>query len=156
MGKVFSLDAVITVTPVVDTAAYTAGDLLFDTIEVPGAVRGDGGIAILQSVTILDKADQGVAMTLVVLNALTDMGTINSAPNPDDTEAETIIGWVPVATTDYIDVGASKIANVRNIGLVCKATAGTTSLYIAAINGAGTPTYGAASDLVLRLGFLQS
>ena len=156
MGRVFSLDTVVTVTPVVDTAAYAAGDLLFDTIEVPSAARGEGGVTILHSVTILDKADQGVAMTLVVLNALTDMGTINAAPNPDDTEAETIIGWVPVATTDYIDVGASKIANVRNVGLICKAAAGTSSLYLAAINGSGTPTYGAASNLVLQLGFLQS
>jgi len=154
--RVFSLDAVVTVTPVVDTAVYTAGDLLFDSVEIPDAVRGAGGIAILQSVTILDKADQQVPMTLVILDTLTDMGTINNAPNPDDAECATIIGWVPVGTSDYFDFGGANVACVRNIGLVCKALAGTSSLYVAAVNGSGTPTYGAATDLVIRLGFLQS
>jgi hypothetical protein len=149
-------DIVVSVTPTVDTSAYGAGDLLFDSAEIANAVRANGGTAILQSITMLDKADQGVAMTLVLLNANTDMGAANSAPDPDDTEAGTIIGHVAVAATDYLDVGASKIACIRNIGLLLQAGGATTSLYIAGINGAGTPTYGAAGDLVLQIGLIRS
>lgn len=149
-------DIVVTVTPAVDTSAYGAGDLLFDATEVAAAVRANGSTCILQSVTVLDKADQGVAFTLIIANAATDFGTFNAAPDPDDTEAGTIIGHVAIATTDYIDVGASKVACIRNIGLLLQAGGATTSLYIAAINGAGTPTYAAAGDLVLQLGLVRS
>lgn len=155
IGLVGASDIVVTVTPTCDTSAYSSGDLLFDSTEVASAVRANGYSAILQSVTILDKADQGVAFTLIVANAATDFGTLNSAPDPDDTESGTVIGWVPVETTDYVDLGANKVACIRNIGLLCKAGASTTSLYIAAMNGTGTPTFG-ASDLVIQLGFLRS
>lgn len=156
IGLVGASDIVVTVTPTVDTSAYSSGDLLFDSAEVANAVRANGGTCILQSVTIEDKADQGVAFTLVIANAATDFGTANSAPDPDDTESGTVIGWVPIATSDYIDLGANKVACVRNLGLLLKAGASTTSLYIAGVNGTGTPTYGAAGDLVIQLGFLRS
>lgn len=152
---VSSPDIVVTVTPTLDTNAYAASDLLFDATEVANAVRAVGGHAVLQSVTVIDKADQKSAFTLLLANAATDFGTLNSAPDPDDTEAATVIGWVPVAASDYVDLGGASVACIRNIGLTLKAGAATTSLYIAGVNGAGAPTY-AASDLVLQLGFLRS
>ena len=150
-----SPDIAVTVTPTCDTSAYASGDLLFDSTAVANAVRAVGGHCVLHSMTIIDKADQGVAFTLLIANAATDFGTLNSAPDPDDTEAGTIIGWIPIAASDYIDVGASKIACVRNLGLGLKAGAATTSLYVAGINGTGTPTY-AASDLVITLYFMRA
>lgn len=155
IGLVGAPDIAVTVTPTCDTNAYGSGDLIFDSTAVASAVRAVGGHCVLHSVLVHDKADQGVAFTLVIANAATDFGTLNSAPDPDDTEAGTIIGWVPIATTDYIDVGASKVACVRGIGLGLKAGAATTSLYVAGINGTGTPTYG-ASDLVITLYFMRS
>lgn len=155
IGLVGTSDIVVTVTPTLDTNAYASGDLLFDSVEIPAAVRANGYTAILGSITILDKADQGVAMTLLLANAATDFGAANAAPDPDDTEAGTVIGWVPIATTDYVDLGASKVACIRQLGLVLKAGAATTSLYLAGINGTGTPTY-AAGDLVIQLGFLRA
>lgn len=152
---VSSPDIVVTVTPTIEAASYAAGDLIFDATEIANAVRADGGHAILQSVTLLDKGDQGVAMTLVFANAATDFGTLNSAPDPDDTEAATVIGHVAVGVADYVDLGASKVACVKNIGLLLKAGAAT-SLYVAGINGAGAPTYASTADLVLQLGLLRS
>jgi len=148
-------DTVITVTPVCDTNPYASGDLIFDSAEIALAVRANGGTAILQSVTIIDKDDQGVAFTLIFADAATDFGTLNSAPDADDTECATVIGIVPVATTDYIDLGAARVACIRNIGLLLKAGAATTSLYVAAVNGTGTPTF-SASGLVLQIALLRS
>jgi hypothetical protein len=150
-----SPDFVVSVTPTLDTNAYAAGDLLFDSTEIAAAVRANGGTAILQSITMLDKADQGVDMTLVFANAATDFGTLNAAPDPDDTESGTVIGHVAVFSGDYVDLGANRVACVRNVGLMLKAGAATTSLYVAGINGTGTPTY-AASDLVIQFGFMRS
>jgi len=155
IGLVGSPDIVVTVTPTLDTSAYAGGDLLFDSTAIAAAVRVAGGTALLESVTIVDKADQGVALTLLIANAATDFGTLNLAPDPDDTECATVIGWVPVATADYVDLGAAKVACIRNIGLMVKAATGATSLYVAGVNGTGTPTF-AASDLVLTFGFLRS
>lgn len=148
-------DIVVTVTPTLDTSAYASGDLLFDSTEIANAVRANGGCAILESLTIIDKADQKMAFTLLFANAATDFGTLNSAPDPDDTETATVIGHVPVSTGDYIDLGGASVACVRNIGLLLMAGAATTSLYIAGVNGTGAPTYG-ASDLIFQIGFLRS
>jgi hypothetical protein len=148
-------DIVVTMTPTLDTSAYAAGDLLFNSTTIPNAVRANGGTAILQSMTLLDKGDQGAAMTLIFANAATDFGTFNSAPNPDDAESETVIGVVRVAEADYIDLGSNRVATLGNLGLLLKAGAATTSLYVAGVNSTGTPTY-SASDLVFQFGFLRS
>jgi hypothetical protein len=148
-------DIVVTVTPTLDTNAYASGDLLFDSTEVANAVRANGGTAILQSITVIDKDDQGIAFTLLIANAATDFGTLNAAPDPDDTETVTVIGWVPIATSDYVDLGGARVACVRNLGLLCQAGGATTSLYATGVNGIGTPTFTAAG-LVLQLGFLRS
>lgn len=155
IGLVGASDTVVTVTPTLDTNVYASGDLLFDSTEITNAVRANGGHSILESITVIDKADQGVAFTLLFANAATDFGTLNNAPDPDDTEAATVIGFVPVAIGDYVDLGGARVACVRNIGLMLKAGGATTSLYIAGVNGTGTPTYG-ASELVFQLGFLRS
>jgi hypothetical protein len=148
-------DTVVTVTPTCDTDAYASGDLIFDATEIANAVRAVGGCAIVNSITIIDKDDQGVALTLLFANAATDFGTLNSAPDPDDTECATVIGHVAVAASDYVDLGGAKVACVKNIGLLLKAGAATTSLYVACVNGTGTPTYTAAG-LVLQIGLLRA
>lgn len=154
IGLVGAPDIVVTVTPTLDTNAYTSGDLLFDSTEIANAVRANGGCAILQSVTAIDKDDQKLAMTLLFADANTDFGTANSAPDPDDTEAATVLGHVAIATGDYVDLGGASVACIRGLGLLLKAGAATTSLYVAAITG-GTPTH-TASGLVLKIGLLRS
>lgn len=146
------IDTVITVTPTLDTSAYASGDLLFDATEVVSAAHANGAVVTLKSVTVIDKSDQKVAFTLLIANAATDFGAPNSAPDPDDAEAATVIGWVPIGTGDYVDLGGAAVACVRNVNLVLKAGAATTNLYIAGVNGSGTPTF-RDSDLVFYLGF---
>jgi hypothetical protein len=155
IGLVGSSDIVVTVTATLDTSQYASGDLLFDSVEVANAVRANGGHALLSSITVIDKADQKAAFTLLFADTSTDFGTLNSAPDPDDTETATVIGFVKIETTDYVDLGGASVACKVGIGLQLKAGGSTTSLYIAGVNGTGTPTYG-ASDLVVKLGFLRS
>lgn len=156
IGLVGAADTVVTVTPTLDTNAYTSGDLLFDSAEIASAVRANGHTAILQSITILDKDDQGAAMTLLFASAATDFGTLNSAPDPDDTEAATVIAVVAVSADDWVDLGGAKVQSVPSsaLGQLLKAGGATTSLYVAALTG-GTPTH-TASGLVFQFGFLRS
>lgn len=143
---------VVALTPVCDTSAYTAGDVLFATTEVPGALRSSGGSAELQSVVLIDEDDNTAAViTLFFFRSATGLlGAFNNAPDIDDTEVREFIGAVPIAAADFIDVTASKIATVKNVGLMVYATTGT-SVWVAA-TCAGTPTQ-TASGIKLRLGF---
>jgi hypothetical protein len=136
-----------------DTNIYAAADLLADTQELAGAVRVNAGTAILQSVQLLDADDQGQPLDLVFLNANQSMGTENSAPNISDANAAKIIGNVSVLSSDWIDIGTSRIATIRNIGLALKAAAGTTSIWVAALSQ-GTGTY-TASGITAKFLFLQ-
>jgi hypothetical protein len=139
------------VTLSVDTAIYAADDLLADTQAIAGAVPQNGGSLLLQSVELLDEDDQGVAMDLVFLDANVSLGTENSAPSVTDANARNILGYVSIATGDYKDLGGSRIATVKNVNLILKATSATRTIYVAAITRGGTPTYTAAG-LKLRLG----
>lgn len=133
--------ASVTVTHTLDTSAYASGDLIADTQAIAGATDVQGGYCRLDSVTILDEDDQGVALWLVFSSASTSFGTENSAPNISDANARNVLGAVPIATTDYVDIGGAKVACLRNIGLTMKAASSSTTLYVAIVNSTGTPTY---------------
>lgn len=145
----------ITVVPTCDTSAYASGDLIADTIEIPNAVSFLGGTAILQSVHIQDESNQGVAFTIYISTASTSFGTINGAPNITAANQRNVVGHVNVATTDYATaINSIKHGQVNNIGLEVQANAASTSLYMAIVNGTGTPTF-TASALRIKLSFLQ-
>jgi hypothetical protein len=143
---------VLDLTPVLDTNIYADGDVLFDTIALASAFDYGAGVRTLQSVHILDEDDQGVALDLVFLDTLVSLGTFNAAPNISDANARKVLGWLHFATTDYIDLGGSRIAIKTGIALMLKAAAASTSLFVAGITRGGTPTHTAAG-LKLKLGF---
>lgn len=150
-------DKIVDVALAVDiSGAYAAGDVVCDTAEIANAVTSYAGRAVLQSLTLADKADQKAAMTLVFLKSNTSLGTKNSAGNISDANAASeVIGHVAVAAADYLDLGGASVACVKNIGLLLHPTDGTSSLYVSAITS-GSPTYGATTDLTLKLGFLRT
>jgi hypothetical protein len=162
IGEVGTPGDVVAVTLSVDTSAYADGDVLADFQEVTNFVRTNGGRALIQSLTVLDKDDQGVAMDIFTTPSAISLGTENSAPSITDTNAEGVQCVRPPGNTysieasDYKDLGGCKLATVSNIGLLVEAL-GTTghekSIYIGAITRGGTPTY-SASGLILRFGLL--
>lgn len=151
LGEVSTGGVIVDVTPVCDTSAYTAADVLFDSTAVAGAVRVSGGKSVLESVTLLDEDDQTAAViNLFFLRSNVSLGTANAAISITDANAREIQGWVSLAATDFADLIASRVATKTNIGLVVQPTTGT-SIWVAA-QCAGTPTQ-TASGIKLRLGF---
>lgn len=134
---------VIDVTLVADTSAYADNDVLAIPQAVAGNFRGT-----LESVVLLDEADQAQDIDLVFFNASASLGTINGAVNITDADARKVLGVVSILIADYSDMINSQVATKRGIGLVMD----TAQLYIGAIVRSGTPTY-AASSLKLKLGF---
>jgi hypothetical protein len=144
---------VLDVTLSLDTSAYATGDVLAATQEVANAVPGNAGHALLHSITINDKDDQGIALDLVFLRTNVSIGTENSAVSISDADADEVLGIVQVSSSDFIDLGGCRVATLAGIGLTLEAGAASTSLYIAAISrGAGTYT---ASGITLKLGLAQ-
>lgn len=151
IGQVGTGGNIVDVTPVCDTSAYTAADVLFDSTEVANAVRVSGGRSELVSVSLLDEDDQtAAAIDLYFLRSNVSLGTINNAVSITDANAREILGYVAIGSGDFKDLINSKLACIKNINLLVEPTTGT-SIWVAA-TCAGTPTQ-TASGIKLRLGF---
>jgi hypothetical protein len=145
---------VVDVTLSLDTSIYASGDLLADTQVVAGVGRANDLGGIIQSLTVVDKDDQGASFDVWFLDANNTLGTENAAPSISDANAATIFGRVQVGSGDYYDLGGVRVAHLSNLAIPYKPVAGGTSIYVAVVNGTGTPTYSAAG-VVLRIGLLQ-
>lgn len=154
MGYIGRDADLVSVTLTLDTSAYASGEVLADTQEVAGAMRLPGGTAILQSLTVVDQDDQGVAFDVYLLGANVAMGTENGNPSISDANALSIQAMIPVAAADYRDLVGVRVAQINNIGAVVRAAAAATSLWVAVVNGTGTPTY-TAGGVKLIFGFLR-
>ena len=154
VGQAGTPGDVITFTATVETAAYADGDLLFDATSVADFVRANGGRAIIQSITVYDKGDQGVAFDLFSSPVTVDFGTVNSAVSISDADA--ILGVQRVCrveSSDYIDLGGVRVATLSNIGLVVEADSASRAIFLAGVTR-GAPTYASTSDLVFRIGLV--
>jgi len=156
--EIQSQTKVIEVTPTMDTSAYASGDYAGTVMTLANAARAPGLGGVLQTLALVDKADQGAAMTL---HFFSQLPTITSADNAaidiTDANAAYYIGSVAIATADYYDFGGNKNAAIKNIGLAFRPdpTAPSTVQNIyAIIVMAGSATY-AASSLTFKFGILQ-
>lgn len=154
IGEVGGHADIIDVTLTLDTSAYASGDLLADTQVVTNALRKTDGTGILHSLMVIDQDDQGVALDVYFLSDNQTFGSENSAPSISDANALTILCRIPVATTDYYDLGGVKVADLSNLSRIIKAVSGTRNIYVAVVNGTGTPTF-TASGIKLRVGIAQ-
>lgn len=153
----------VEVTLSTDTSAYAAGEVIADTQIVSTAMRQNDAQGLLQSITVIDQDDQKAALYIYLLSANVSMGTENSAPSISDANALEILGppiFIPSGAYDastnpngYYDLGGASIAGRDGVGKAVKPATGTDDLYVAVVNGSGTPTY-SATGLKLRLGFL--
>jgi hypothetical protein len=153
-GAVAGKSTVVDVTASLDTAVYAAGDVLADTQVVSNISRLIDTGAVIQSIVVIDKDDQGAAFDIYLLDSNVSVGTENAAPSITDANAAHILGRISVATVDYADLGGVRIANIFGLGIPIKPDTGTANIYVAIVNGSGTPTYTAAG-IVLRFGVIQ-
>lgn len=141
-------------TAVSTSPAYTAGDAVGGKRTITGALRTSGGTGILESVQILDRANQKAAMELFIFDSDPSAATItdNSAFvfSTDDLK---VLAHVTIAATDYVTINSKAIATIKGLGIALKGNA-TSTLYAALVT-TGTPTYAATTDVQLIYGILQ-
>jgi hypothetical protein len=94
-----------------------------------------------------------VAFSVYFMSTSTSFGTLNGTPDINDANiAAGLLGRVDVVANDYATLSGTKVASLKNIGLVIEVPA--TTLWFAIVNSTGTPTF-AASSLKLIFGFAQ-
>tara|TARA_R110002020_G_C15857915_1_gene736817 strand:+ start:57 stop:596 length:540 start_codon:yes stop_codon:yes gene_type:complete len=143
----------IDVTLATQAANVEINDVTSDYVEIPNAVAVKGGVGVIQSIQLLDEANQGAAIDLVFQTDNTTIGSTDAAVSIADADARDILGFVSM--TNYFSGIAWKLASKQNIGLVVKAASDTRSIYVAAVNRGGTVTYGATDAIKLRIGIIQ-
>lgn len=145
---------IVDVTLVVDTAIYASGDVMSDVAVVPNCLFEKNSPQMLMSLVAIDEADStGLSFDVWFFRASQTLGTFNVAPAITDAAARDIVGRVSVLTTDWKDLGGVKVASYGNLWIPIMGEANTQNLYVGTVITAGTPTFGTASDVKLRLGF---
>ena len=159
---------VIRVTPQLDTSEYAAGDVLFNSVEIPNAVIEKGGCSKLTSMFILNQNLTDVNIDFIFSENSMTLGTQNDTANISDPniEAGNVIGFLHLdsgaATTTVLD--NSEIKRVTDAGsadadnanshaqpatpILLQAASDSTSVYVGALIVSGTPTL-AADDIDL-------
>lgn len=155
IGAVVGAGAIVTPTITVSTSpAYSAGDSIGGKLTLANAVRISGGISLLQSIMIADRANQKAIGTIFIYNADPAAATLtDNAAMVNSTDDFKIVAQIPVITSDYVSVNSKAYANLRNIGALVKAASGTT-LY-ASFCVTNTPTFVATSDLQMMFDFMH-
>ena len=155
VGEVGSSADVISVTPAIDTNAYTSGDAVGGKQTLTSAARVSGGKVLLNSVVVVDKGNQKKPLTILFFDSDPSAATItNNAAFAFSTDITKVVGRVNVVAGDYETVDSKAVACVKAIGLEMKAS-GSANLYAAVVT-TDTPTYTSASDLIFRYGFAQA
>ena len=142
------------VTPVLTAVQYTANDVLFATIAIADAVP-KGKSAVLRSIAVIDKDDQGIAHDVLILRTAASVGTVNSALNAADAIMAEVLTIVQFVAGDFYDLINSKFAiqagNDPGIGALLRPTdKEQTSLWLAGV-ARGTPTH-SVSGLIYQIG----
>jgi hypothetical protein len=154
--------SVFTITPTIDTNAYTSGDCLGGVQTISNAARYTGGGGFIRSVTVLDKTQaQRAAIDLLFYSAtITDAG--NNAPfAPTDADSALYVGEIRILTGDYNTAWPgtplNSVAYKPNSGtatfplsMEIPYSCATTSLFMQAVVR-GTPTYTSTTDIVIKL-----
>lgn len=155
VGEVGGNTDQITPTLAVATLVYSSGNVVGGKLTLTNAMRVSGGTGILQSLLIIDNANQKAAFDILLFNADPSAGTYTDrvAFTFNVTDRAKLVRRVSVAATDYVTVGGVAIADISPGGKVLKAVA-TQNLF-AIIVTTGTPTYAATTDLVIRFGILR-
>ena len=142
--------------------ACSNNEVIFQEDEIENAVAVPGGSCILQSVGLLDDDDHGGTIDLVFMNATgkldaSDDGTVIDVDDAASDGTEVIPGQIigVVTISDYFDGVAWKYGHKENIGLVLKAAADSTSIYVSGVNRRGGALTWTTAGLRLQLGVVK-
>ena len=130
-----SAGLVVDVTPVLDTAAYAAGDSFFIPTAITGTLTAAGRMSLLQSLEIIDKSGTGPTLEICFYESLVaSFGAANAAMALSDADTLKELGYISIAAADWKTRANNKVLCLKNIGLVLKAASGVDRKLVTAVN----------------------
>jgi len=134
------------------SSAYSAGNSIGGKITIANAVRVSGGVAILSSIQLLDRANQKPVGTIYIFDADPSAATLTDKTgfvfSTDDLK---VVAQIPVYSSDWITTNSKALANLPGLARLVQAASGTT-LYAAFVT-TSTPTFAATTDVQIIFGF---
>ena len=151
---------VITVTATTDAEQINQYKVVAQSIEIPFAFSETGGTAMIQSLTLLDEANTTMTCDVVFSSVDTAIsGDEGKAVGEDvsdlDSALRNVQGHVSIVVGDYIDLIDARVATKSNIQLAVQAAAGSMSLYMHIINQGSAVTFGATTDVKVKIGIMK-
>lgn len=136
-----------------DNQNFVSDDLLGFPLEFKNAFREDHLTGVLESLTIVDRRLQAVALEVIFLERVpTNATLVEEDPVSWNGDEYLITARVSVAANDYVTIGNVSVAHVKGIGSVLKST--NTSQWALVVTK-GAPNYTREDDLSIRVGILQ-
>lgn len=158
MQSVASNFVQVEITPTIDTSIYAANDQVGGIQTLTGVAFDENRFAQLVGITIVDKAAQSAALSLFFFDQLPTVVSVDQgALNISDAEmAAKCIGHATIATGDYQTTSANSAASKTfTVPLKSRTTGSPGGALYVVMKTTGTPTYAAASDLVLKYVFAR-
>ena len=135
---------IIRVNPTVIAGTTQDNDVMFDNVEIPNAVKGNGGCSKLLAVYVIDTDNENHDMDLIFMSTNTALGTAGSAANISDADAlaTNMCGVISLDFTDrQCSLGGSTITGfsdgavgtVPSIPMLLQAEDNSTSVFMGGI-----------------------
>jgi hypothetical protein len=134
------------------SSAYSGGNAVGGKRTLTGALTSVG-TGILESIIVLDRANQKAALDIFIFDADPTAATLaDKTAFVFSTDDLKVIAHVSVAASDYVTVNSKAIAHETSLGIALKASG--TTLWAAVVTS-GTPTFAATTDVQITFGILQ-
>jgi hypothetical protein len=145
-----------TVTPAAASFAtpYSSADVIGGVNTVTDVVDFRSAGCKLISLSVLDAANQKSALDIYFFSDLpaTTVGDDNAAYVLVDSDLAKLIGHIHVTAADYVSSSTTNAeVTYNNIQMVLQPAVKSRNIYVLVVSR-GTPTYGSATDLLVRLG----
>ena len=111
------IDNVVEVEAILDTAAYSSGDVMFQPVELKNIVN-QNGVAVVTSIVVADFDDNGSPINLLFLRSAIPVGATNTPMLIAANQLDQVLGHVYIAATDYLDLTNNQVATTRQVGLI--------------------------------------
>ena len=139
------------VQPTITAGLYASGDVIggllqfdFNDTRISLANRG----ATIRRVLVFDDAGQGIVSRLYIFDSAPTAISDNDAFAIAEADFNKLLGSIEIPASDYLTIGADKIADTADNGLRVESANGIIYGYL--VTG-GTPTFAAVDDLIITL-----
>lgn len=143
---------VVSITPTVDTSAYSSGDVISTVQTISEAALDTKGLSVLRTVLVTDLSNQKSALDLLIFNqAPGAMGADNTALDISTTQLGYMVARVSIPAANYNTLkSATNAEAMLNTEVLLPTFRGSRNLYMQIVSR-GTPTYASATALTIKL-----